>query len=179
LDSFFNRPRGRGVHAALQRGFKETGMNGWKKWSAPIAAIAATMPAYAYQYATVQSAQAQAFPGARFEQIQPRVWKALAGGGIAGYFFLDHVIGKHLYIDYSVAIGADGRIRRVEILTYRESYGFEVANGSWLAQFSGKSSGSALTVGQDIRNISRATLSSHHVTEGVKRILAYYASHFR
>jgi len=154
-------------------------MDGWKKWSAPVAAIAVTIPAHAYQYATVQSAQAQAFPGARFEQIQPRVWKALEGDRVAGYFFLDHVIGKHLYIDYSVAIGADGRIRRVEILTYRESYGFEVANGRWLAQFSGKSGGSALTVGQDIRNISGATLSSHHVTEGVKRILAYYASHFR
>ena len=45
-------------------------MNGWRKWSAPVAAIAATMPAYAYQYATVQSAQAQAFPGARFELIE-------------------------------------------------------------------------------------------------------------
>jgi hypothetical protein len=68
---------------------------------------------------TVGSAQSQAFPGARFEQIQPRIWKALAGDKLIGYFFLDHVIGKHLYIDYSVALSADGRIRRVEILTYR------------------------------------------------------------
>ena len=30
----------------------------------------------------------------------------------------------------------------------------------------------ALQVGGDIRNISGATLSSHHVTEGVKRIMA-------
>ena len=37
-------------------------MDGWKKWSAPVAAIAVTMPAYAFQYATVQSAQVQAFP---------------------------------------------------------------------------------------------------------------------
>jgi hypothetical protein len=92
------------------------------------------------------------------------------GRGI-GYFFLDHVIGKHLYMDYSVALGADGRVRRVEILTYRESYGYEVANAGWLSQFAGKDSSSALSVGQ--------TLSSHHVTEGVKRILAYYASHLR
>jgi hypothetical protein len=34
--------------------------------------------------------------------------------GVIGYFFVDHVIGKHLYIDYSVALGADGRVRRVE-----------------------------------------------------------------
>jgi len=78
-----------------------------------------------------------------------------------------------------VALDADGSVRRVEILTYRESYGFEVANAGWLSQFIGKSSGSALEMNQDIRNISGATLSSRHVTEGVKRILAYYASHLR
>ena len=105
--------------------------------------------------------------------------EGLAGDRLIGYFFVDHVIGKHLYIDYSVALGADGRVRRVEILTYRESYGFEVANAGWLAQFAGKTSGSALEINSDIRNISGATLSSRHVTEGVKRILAYYATHLR
>lgn len=155
-------------------------MDGWIRWSAPAAAIAISLPAYAYQYSTVGTAQRQAFPGARFEEIQSqRVWKALAGDRLIGYFFVDHVIGKHLYIDYSVALGADGHVRRVEILTYRESYGFEVSNAGWLSQFVGKSGGSALTVGQDIRNISGATLSSRHVTEGVKRILAYYATHLR
>jgi hypothetical protein len=110
-------------------------MDGWIRWSTP-AAIAIAFPACAYQYSTVGMARQQAFPGARFEEIQPqRVWKALTGGSLAGYFFVDHVIGKHLYIDYSVALGADGRVRRVEILTYRESYGFEVANAGWLAQF--------------------------------------------
>lgn len=155
-------------------------MNGWIRWSTPAAVAAIALPAYAYQYATVGSAQQQAFPGARFEEIHPqRIWKAVTGDRVAGYFFVDHVIGKHLYIDYSVAVGADGRVRRVEILTYRESYGYEVADAGWLVQFTGKSSASALTVGQDIRNISGATLSSRHVTEGVKRILAYYASHLR
>jgi len=155
-------------------------MNEWIRWTVPAAAAAITLPAYAYQYATVGQAQQQAFPGAQFEEVQPgRVWKALAGGKTAGYFFVDHVIGKHLYIDYAVAVGADGRVRRVDILTYRESYGYEVANAGWLAQFIGKNSSSALAVGQDIRNISGATLSCRHVTEGVKRILAYYASHLR
>ena len=155
-------------------------MDGWIRLGAPAAAIAITLPAYAYQYLSVGAARQQAFPGARFEEIQPRrVWKARAGDRLIGYFFVDHVIGKHLYIDYAVALGADGRVRRVEILTSRESYGFEVADAGWLAQFVGKSSGSALAINQDIRNISGATLSSRHVTEGVKRILAYYATHFR
>lgn len=155
-------------------------MDGWIRWSIPVAAVAMTLPAYAYQYNTIAGAQQEAFPGAQFEEVHAgRIWKALVGDRTAGYFFVDHVIGKHLYIDYSVAVGVDGRVRRVSILTYRESYGYEVANAGWLAQFVGKNTGSALAMGQDIHNISGATLSCRHVTEGVKRILAYYASHLR
>jgi Na+-translocating ferredoxin:NAD+ oxidoreductase RnfG subunit len=94
-------------------------------------------------------------------------------------FVVDHVIGKHLYIDYAVALDAGGRVTRVEILQYRESYGGEVKDAAWLAQFVGKTASSPLAVGQDIRNISGATLSSHHVTEGVKRILAAYGNRAR
>ena len=43
----------------------------------------------------------------------------------------------------------------------------------------GKSAASPLKVGSDIRNISGATLSSLHVAEGVKRILATYGSRTR
>ena len=93
---------------------------------------------------------------------------------LAEFFVLDHVIGKHLYIDYAVSIDRAGRIHRVDILQYRELYGGEIRSPSWLAQFVGKSSSSPLKVGSDIRNISGATLSSMHVTEGVKRILAAY-----
>jgi Na+-transporting NADH:ubiquinone oxidoreductase subunit NqrC len=54
-----------------------------------------------------------------------------------------------------------------------------VREPGWLAQFVGKSSSSPLKVGSDIRNISGATLSSLHVAEGVKRILATYGSRTR
>jgi hypothetical protein len=87
------------------------------------------------------------------------------------FSFFDRVIGKHLYIDYSIALDPAGRIRQVDILAYRESYGGEIRSPNWLSQFIGKSSASPLQVGNDIRNISGATLSSHHVTEGVKRIM--------
>jgi len=81
-------------------------------------------------------------------------------------------------IDYTVAVGADGRVRRVDILNYRESYGGEVHDPSWLAQFVGKSSQNDVRVNGDIRNISGATLSSTHLAEGVKKVLMYHASHF-
>jgi hypothetical protein len=39
---------------------------------------------------------------------------------------------------------------RVDIMQYRESYGGEVREPSWLAQFVGKTSSSPLKVGSDI-----------------------------
>jgi len=155
-------------------------MADWLRWTAPVAAVTSiAAPAYAAQYMSIEEAQKHAFPNASFTEVQAgRIWKAQGGGG-GGYFYYDHVVGKHLLIDYTVAVGSDGRVRRVDILNYRESYGGEVHDASWLAQFVGKSSQSEVRVNGDIRNISGATLSSTHLAEGVKKVLMYHASHFR
>ena len=147
-------------------------MTGWLRFTAPAAAvISMTAPAYAVQYLSVAEAQKLAFPSASLTEVQAgRVWKA----GSGGIFVLDHVIGKHLYIDYTVAFDTTGRVTKVDILQYRESYGGEVREAGWLGQFVGKTSGSALRVGSDIRNISGATLSSLHLTEGIKKLLGTY-----
>ncbi|MCC8978584.1 FMN-binding protein [Bradyrhizobium acaciae] len=154
----------------------------WVRYTLPAAAIvSAASPAYAVQYMSIEEAQKQAFPSAtHFTEVQAgRVWKAEAGGKVAGFLIFDRVIGKHLFIDYAVALTPGGAVHSVEILQYRESYGGEVRSPSWLAQFVGKTSASALKVNGDIRNISGATLSSTHVTEGVKRILTAYANRLR
>jgi len=156
-------------------------MTSWIRLTAPAAVVASmASPAGAVQYLSIAQAQKQAFPSATaFVALDGRAWKAQAGSQVLGVFVVDHVIGKHLYIDYAVAIDTGGRVRRVDVLQYRESYGGEVKESSWLSQFVGKTSGSALKVNSDIRNISGATLSSQHVTEGVKRVLAAYGSRAR
>jgi Na+-transporting NADH:ubiquinone oxidoreductase subunit NqrC len=171
----------------------------WIRWAAPPALILSIAPAaYATRYLTIEEAQKLAFPAATqfaeahvvfrpadiaaIERISgqkvrtrgQQVWRADAAGRLLGFFIVDYVIGKHLVIDYAVALEPDGRVRQVEILEYRESYGGEIANRNWLAQFVGKTSRDPLGLDKDIRNISGATLSSRHVTEGVKRILAFY-----
>ena len=153
-------------------------MTEWVRFTLPAAVVASmASPAHAVQYLTVPAAQKLAFPSAnRFVDNDGRTWKAQANDRLLGLFVLDHVIGKHLYIDYTVALDTSGRVTKVDILQYRESYGGEVREGGWLAQFVGKGSGSALRVGSDIRNISGATLSSLHVTEGVKRVLGTYGA---
>jgi Na+-transporting NADH:ubiquinone oxidoreductase subunit NqrC len=49
-----------------------------------------------------------------------------------------------------------------------------VRNEAWRKQFTGKTSTASLKLGDDIRNISGATLSCRHVTDAVKRLLATY-----
>jgi Na+-translocating ferredoxin:NAD+ oxidoreductase RnfG subunit len=149
-------------------------MTNWIDWTAPAALVMSVGSAHAVQYLSLAEAQRHAFPSAtNFSVVQAdRIWRAEAGGRVVGFFIFDRVIGKHLYIGYSVALDPSGRIRQVDILQYRESYGGEIRSPSWLSQFVGKTNSSQLQVGSDIRNISGATLSSHHVTEGVKRIMA-------
>ena len=163
---------------------------------ATIAAVAPA-PALATVYVSVDQARQAMFPGAHFvdraiafspeqrkavarasggeapDKVQ-HVWEARTQAGRAGWFLVDRVIGKHDYITYAVALSPDGAVKRVEILEYRESYGGEVRNPAWRQQFVGKRFGARLKVGADIRNISGATLSSTHVTEGVRRILAIH-----
>ena len=157
-------------------------MTQWVRYTLPAAAIVSiASPAYAMQYLSIEEAQKQAFPSAtHFAEVQAgRIWKAEAGGRVVGFFIFDRVIGKHLYIDYAIALTPAGAVHKVEILQYRESYGGEIRSPSWLAQFVGKTSGSALKINGDIRNIAGATLSSTHITEGVKRVLAAYGNRLR
>lgn len=105
------------------------------------------------------------------QPFAPRgVWQALSGG----WLISDEVFGRHEKIGYAVALDAAGRVTGVEILSYRESYGGEVRKADWRAQFVGRRAGDALELGADIRNISGATLSCKHVTQGVRRVLALY-----
>lgn len=99
-----------------------------------------------------------------------RTWKAADGG----WFIVDEVVGKHESITFAVGLDADGKVLRVEILEYRESYGYEVARPEWLKQFVGKGQDAPLKLGKDVENISGATLSSKHVADGVKRVLVMH-----
>jgi hypothetical protein len=165
----------------------------WTPFLLAPAAIVTLTPAHATVYLSVEQAQQAMFPGRSFSKAPVQlsaaqrdamyersgvhlafnadnVWRVSGGG----FFILDQVVGKHEFITYAVALNAGGTVKQIEILEYRESYGFEVREASWRSQFVGKSSASPLQLNQDIKNISGATLSSKHITDGVKRVLAFY-----
>jgi Na+-translocating ferredoxin:NAD+ oxidoreductase RnfG subunit len=161
-----------------------------------LALFAAAMPiaGHATVYMTQEQAQAALFPHQvltpDFRTLLPqqvsairaasgesplspqlKAWRAADGG----WLIIDEVVGKHEFITFAVALDPAGAVRDVEILEYREAYGGQVRDPRWRAQFTGKRAGQSLKLGTDIENISGATLSSKHITDGVRRLLATYA----
>jgi Na+-transporting NADH:ubiquinone oxidoreductase subunit NqrC len=161
-----------------------------------VAAGTAAAPAFATQYLTAEQAQVLMFPeatafrhqdialtSAQMQQVEKlagvssrsvnwRVVAALKGDALIGYVVLDDVIGKFELISFAVGLNPDASVRQVEILNYRESHGSEIRNPAWRKQFVGKRAPGGLTLGEGIANISGATLSCTHVTDGVRRIAA-------
>lgn len=161
------------------------------------AACAVGAPAFATQYLSPEQAQKLMFPEAdafrpqtlvldtdKMRQVEQLAglparsaqWRAVGaykGDTLLGYMVLDDVVGKFELISYAVGVNLDASVRSVEILTYRESHGSEIRLPAWRRQFTGKSAKTGdLRIGGGIQNISGATLSCTHVTDGVRRIAA-------
>lgn len=164
-------------------------------WPAAAAAALAPASAFAVDYLSAEQAAKLMFPDADAfvardvvldasqlqaldaKGIKPRSarWAtkvAQKAGATLGFVVVDEVIGKFELITYAVGIGLDGAVRQVEVLSYRESHGHEIRLPAWRRQFVGKTGSAPLRVGEDIANISGATLSCTHVTDGVRRIVA-------
>lgn len=157
------------------------------------AALVLASPVQAKVFMSVEQAQQLMFPGSSFTQNfhvlsdqeaaaierksgvdakgrQLKAWKVSNDG----WFIADEVAGDHDFIPFALALDEHGSVKSVEILEYREYVGEEVRDPKWLAQFVGKKDGSSLKLDKDIQNISGATLSSQHLTEGIRRLLASY-----
>ena len=98
----------------------------------------------------------------------------MEGDRPVGYMVVDNVIGQAEPITYMVAFYPDGKVKRIEIMAYRESRGGEVRYREFMKQYEGKSIRDPLRVGDDIRNISGATLSTASISFGVKKLLAVF-----
>lgn len=170
----------------------------WVRFIAVPAAVFAVASAHATQYLTVEQAQRLMFgPGAQFARrdlkldkdtareirkasgikvriLEVPLWEVSENGKPTGYFIVDEVYGKHEFITYALALDTGGKILQIEILDYRETHGSQIRFPQWRAQFTGKTIADPVELESDIQNISGATLSCRHVTEGVKRLLATY-----
>ena len=172
----------------------------WRTYSViPIAVVVASSGyCWATQYLTVEQAQKLCFAeateflpsdialtreqrkaiqkdsGVRVRVSTQKVWEAKRNGKFIGWFIQDEVLGKHEFVMWALALNFDGSVRQIEILDYRETYGYQIRDAKWREQFYGKKYGAALKLNGDIKNISGATLSCRHITDGVNRLLSFY-----
>lgn len=102
----------------------------------------------------------------RVRNAKLNAWKSETGE----WFILDQIIGKHENIDVAFGITNAGKIKGIEILEYRESYGQQIINPKWMAQFYNREGLDVLKLDKQIKNISGATLSCRHITDGVNRL---------
>ncbi len=169
------------------------------RWiSIPAIVLSVDSACYAQVYLTLEQAKQVIFPNQTFIDValvltpeqcdeikkksgisvrlkQIKAWRTSGGN----YFIVDEVLGKHEFITYAVGINQDGSVTQIEIMDYRETYGYQIINKDWRDQFVGKTSAATFKLDQDIKNISGATLSCRHVTDGVKRVLAMYETVLR
>ena len=169
------------------------------RWLIPTGALVGTavtgtfaQVAYATQYLSVEQAQRAAFPQATEFCVvdgpdakvaaslggatgwSPRIWQARAADQRQGWLIVDQVLGKSELITYALALDSAGAVLSLEILDYRESHGGEIRMPAWRHQFVGKTAKESGELTRQIKNISGATLSSRHLSEGVQRLLKLY-----
>jgi Na+-translocating ferredoxin:NAD+ oxidoreductase RnfG subunit len=168
----------------------------WAAFLVPASALVS--PAYAVDYLGVAQAQTLLFPGAKAFTAQPlqlddeqrdrikaqsglrqrwteqKVWRVENDGRLQGWFIVDEVIGKHEFITYATAISPQGQVLGVEVMSYRETHGGQIREADWRRHLAGKTLSDPFKLGEDVPNISGATLSCRNVLDGVKRLLVIH-----
>lgn len=176
---------GRGVHHALT--------------AAAIAGAVAVAPCVAAVLAPVEDALARAFPAAariekktlyldvdRAARIEREAGSELpsrivtcyeargdgdGGDPLLGWACLDTHVVRTLPETVLVVVGPDLRVRRVEVLAFKEPRDY-LPSDRWLAQFDGVPLDDDTALKRRIRVLSGATLSSRAITRAVRRVLA-------
>jgi len=157
----------------------------------PTAIVAFCAPAQAIDLQTLESAQEKLYPGAKltpsdftlsrddFEALKAeynvpafrpavKAWRAQGGG----WLYLDQVYGLSDIVTYVVAVSDDGKVRGLEVLVCAEGF-CDMYTPEWRNAFLGQTYGKWDPT-QSVPMVSGATLSSVHVAEGVKKILAIH-----
>jgi Na+-translocating ferredoxin:NAD+ oxidoreductase RnfG subunit len=91
-----------------------------------------------------------------------------------GVAIIDVEPGKWGPVEFMVAMDTEAQVRRVRVMSYQEIRGRPIAQASFMNQYRGKTSTSALEVGRDIVGISGATISSRAATFAVKKCIVMY-----
>lgn len=158
--------------------------------------LAAAGPVRAKVFLTVDEALALAFPGCEIERrnvflsdgqvararelagvevpgalVHPYV--ARCGGREAGTAYFDTHRVRTLPETLMVVVDPEGRVRRIEILAFREPEEY-IPREIWYRQFTDQALDDELDLKREIRGVTGATLTARATTDAVRRVLALH-----
>lgn len=87
---------------------------------------------------------------------------------------LDSAPSKSERFTFAIYLREDNSIEDVDVLTYRENYGYEIDYPVFRNQFRGKANPQELIFRRTIRNITGATISARSITYAVRDLLTIY-----
>ena len=120
-----------------------------------------------------QARQISASASAPVDHRVVSYYVGLVGERADGYAYFDTHLVRTLPETILVLLSAEGRIVRIEILSFEEPEDY-LPTDRWLAQFPGHGSGDDLSPNRGIRSLTGATLSARAITEAARRVLAIH-----
>lgn len=162
----------------------------------PVTALALSTAAFAVDLQTLETGQEKLFPGAKltkadftltqdqFEILKAefnvpafrpafKAWRTEDGS----WLILDQVYGLNDVITYLVALTPDGVSKGIEVLVCAENF-CDLYTPEWRTQLAGKTIGK-WDPAKEVQMVSGSTLSSVHVAEGVKKIVAIHGRYLK
>lgn len=94
-------------------------------------------------------------------------------GVLLGYAAIDTHIVRTLPETFMVVLSPEGEVRTVIVLAFHEPSEY-LPSERWLQQFQDKNLSPDLRMGRDIAGIAGSTLTSHAITQGVRKVLALF-----
>lgn len=93
--------------------------------------------------------------------------------GVIGYAYLDKHMVRTLPETLIVALDADGKLRGIKVLAFREPEEY-IAHEGWMEQFKGKTVQDEIRMKRNIDGITGATLTARAVTQCARRTMAIH-----
>lgn len=118
-----------------------------------------------------QVARARELAGVEIEGALVHPYAARCDGEDAGTAYFDTHRVRTLPETLMVVVDPEGRVRRLEILAFREPEEY-IPRGIWYRQFDDQALDDELDLKREIRGVAGATLTARATTDAVRRVLA-------
>ena len=96
-------------------------------------------------------------------EFNSNYYKVFSEDSIIAYFCIEQAPSKHDLFEFLVVYSSDIKIQHVNVLVYREDYGYEIKSKRWLKQFSTRDT-------SKVQAISGATISVNSLKKHVERL---------